>query len=102
MNTFLISYSKESILWKSSKEGDLTKVKECILKSVKVSWRSPACNVSLRQKNIIYHQCIHLLLQDYTSLHIATIYGHDEVVKILLEKGADPNDSNRVCNYTFL
>lgn len=37
-----------------------------------------------------------------TSLHLAAAYGHHDVVKLLLNHGADPNACDEVCMLYFL
>lgn len=37
-----------------------------------------------------------------TSLHLAAAYGHHDVVKLLLNHGADPNACDEVCTVHFL
>lgn len=42
-------------------------------------------------------------MQDYTPIHIATVYGHAEVVVELLKNGdANPNDTNRVLYFSTI
>ena len=42
-----------------------------------------------------------LIQAGWTALHVASAYGRDEVVKILLQAGADPNIQNSVSNFKW-
>ena len=43
-------------------------------------------------------RCVHCALQDgWTPLHWASYYGHLDVVKFLVEQGADKEAANEVC-----
>ena len=66
-----VSWSSTGLLWEGAKKGDTSKVREALEEGADVN--------SVANNN------------GSTSLHIASCDGHVEVVKLLLDHGADPN-----------
>ena len=65
------SWSSNGLLWEGSKKGDTSKVREALEEGADID--SVANN------------------KGSTSLHLACCEGHVEVVKLLLDCGANPN-----------
>lgn len=40
-----------------------------------------------------------IALQGYTALHMATVYGLEQIVEVLLISGASPNSTSEVSYY---
>ena len=45
---------------------------------------------------LIYFSVYYFLQDGWTPLHIACYYGHESIVRVLLQNGADPNLQNQV------
>jgi ankyrin repeat protein len=65
-------------LWVASRCGGVVAANEALQSGASVGYRRS------------YHQ-----YSDATALDLAAVYGHDDVVSLLLRSGADPNSQNR-------
>merc|ERR1712215_364657 len=73
--------SSNALLWEGARKGDISKVREALEEGADVNSRANS--------------------KGSTSLHLASAEGHVEVVKILLEGGADSNLADR-CGWSSL
>ena len=56
-----------------------------------------ACTCSACTSQTIMTVCIIFIgMQGYTPLHIATLYGHETIVEMLLKAGANPSPVSEV------
>merc|ERR1711915_1162259 len=73
--------SSNALLWEGARKGDISKVREALEEGADVNSRVNS--------------------KGSTSLHLASAEGHVEVVKILLEGGADSNLVDR-CGWSLI